>query len=166
MSNRLEARVPEFYGLSCAMAVSSSDVPQPAGSIPGADLYSEGAVPSASHEPPAFMPIQDTQVFRLLQARVQVLESSLDLTRKVALAACPKEALESIENRLSLLERRVTTTQDASAGSTGVSHESPGAGTLDLASHRRRLAAAGQLDVHPLGPLLHALPLLGCGFCP
>ena len=136
MSSRPEARVPVFYGLNCAMAVSSSDVPV-----------------SAASELPDFLPIQDTHVFRLLLARVEVLESSLASTREVALASCPNDAYESLVSRLDLLEHRLNTTHEAQAGAADTS----GVGSSDLSVHHSRLLAAGHLAVHPLGPLLHAL---------
>ena len=123
------------------MAVSSSDVPV-----------------SAAPELSAFLPIQDTHAFRLLQARVEVLESSLELTRKVALASCSRDAHESQESRLTMLELRLSATHEASAGAADFSRDTSGAGTSGLSLHRRRLAA-GHLEVHPLGPLLHALPM-------
>ena len=88
------------------MAVSSSDVSGSAGNSPG----------------DAFLPVQDTHVFRLLQTRVQALEASLELTRQVALASCPREALESLESRLNMLELRLNASHDVSAGAI-VSHQ-------------------------------------------
>ena len=143
MSSRLEAPVPEITAFCCAMAVSSSDVSGSAGNSPGG----------------AFLPVQDTHVFRLLQNRVQALEASLEVTRQVALASCPREALESLENRLNMLELRLNASHDVSAGAIDFPRGTSGASTSDLSFHRSRLAAAGQLEVHPLGPLLHSLPL-------
>ena len=139
------------------MAAPSSDVPVPAGSSSGDELFESGAVPSTSAEVSTFLPIQDTHVFRIMQARVQVLETSLDSIRKVALAACPQVAFESLERRLGMLELRMNPTTDASAGAAAMSYGSSGAGTSDMALHRNRLAAAGQLEVHPLGSLLHSM---------